>query len=182
MPVTILTKNGTITPPSNSLGIGELAVDLATQKLYTSTDGINVVELLGSAPGGGLPAGTVTDSMLYWDGAAWIENVNVTVDPSGVMTGVGFIGPLTGDVAGNVTGSLTGNADTATTAATATLATTATNADSADAMDGVDAEFFNRATNLDSSAEVQPIEMQTMTQAEYDLITPTSSTIYYVKP
>lgn len=55
----IITKNGTGVPPSEALQKGELAVDLDGLKLYTSTDGNDVVEV--SAEGGG------GDSLNYYD-------------------------------------------------------------------------------------------------------------------
>ena len=45
----IITKNGTGVPPSEALQKGELAVDLDGLKLYTSTDGTDVVEVSASA-------------------------------------------------------------------------------------------------------------------------------------
>ena len=45
----IITKNGTGVPPGEALQKGELAVDLDGLKLYTSTDGSDVVEVSASA-------------------------------------------------------------------------------------------------------------------------------------
>lgn len=44
----IITKNGTGVPPGEALQKGELAVDLDALKLYTSTDGSDVVEVSAS--------------------------------------------------------------------------------------------------------------------------------------
>lgn len=44
----IITKNGAGVPPSEALQKGELAVDLEGLKLYTSTDGSDVVEVSGA--------------------------------------------------------------------------------------------------------------------------------------
>ena len=53
MAVIIQTKRGAGKPVDGTLALGELAVDLNASKLYTSTDGTNVVELVGG--GGGDP-------------------------------------------------------------------------------------------------------------------------------
>ena len=45
MPVTILTRNGANIPATGQLAAGELAVDLTALKLYSSTNGTDVVEI-----------------------------------------------------------------------------------------------------------------------------------------
>lgn len=45
MPTKIITKNGSGVPAGGALDQGELAVDLTNKKLYSSTDGTDVVEI-----------------------------------------------------------------------------------------------------------------------------------------
>lgn len=45
MPTKIITKNGSGTPATSTLDVGELAVDLTNKKLYSSTNGTDVVEI-----------------------------------------------------------------------------------------------------------------------------------------
>src|SRR5210317_552521 len=42
---TIITKNGTGVPANSSLATGELAVDPTNKKIYTSSNGTNVIEV-----------------------------------------------------------------------------------------------------------------------------------------
>ena len=67
----IITKNGTGVPPGEALQKGELAVDLDGLKLYTSTNGTDVVEVS--------PAPEVTDG-------AWSANdgyIQIADEPNG---------------------------------------------------------------------------------------------------
>jgi len=66
-----------------------------------------------------IDAGTVTDQSTRWDNTTsrWVPNSTITMTAAGLVTAVGFAGPLTGNVTGNVTGNLIGNADSATLAA-----------------------------------------------------------------
>lgn len=54
MPTKIITKNGSGTPAASALDVGELAVDLTNKKLYSSTNGTDVVEI---GVGAGFDAG-----------------------------------------------------------------------------------------------------------------------------
>ena len=50
MPTKIITKNGSGVPAGGALDQGELAVDLTNKKLYSSTDGTDVVEIAPNTP------------------------------------------------------------------------------------------------------------------------------------
>jgi hypothetical protein len=52
MPTTIITKNGTGLPADSTVAANELAVDSAAGTLYTSTNGVDVVPIVGGGGGG----------------------------------------------------------------------------------------------------------------------------------
>lgn len=52
MPTKIITKNGSGTPPSTTLARGELGLDLTNNKLYSSTNGTDIVEITPTMPEG----------------------------------------------------------------------------------------------------------------------------------
>lgn len=180
--------------------LGQLYMRWNGNKSYIRVGGVwEEIAYVGSGssiPDGDTPGGL---TRLNWNGTAWIaakpditdgstdtaiptwstangqwsENGNVTVTAGGNVTATGFTGPLTG----NVTGNLTGNADTATSA---TSATTATTADNATQLGGVAAANYPKATNVAGSGETQPTDFQVLTQAEYDGLTPASTTVYFI--
>ena len=73
------------------------------------------------------------------------------------------VASVTADVTGNVTGDLTGTADDSL------------------ALGGTVAAEIPKATNEASAAGVQPTDIQTLTQSEYDdIVTPDANTLYFI--
>jgi hypothetical protein len=67
MATKIITKNGSGTPSSGALDTGELAVDLTNAKLYSSTDGTDIIEISPEFDGQ-LADGTVSAPSLTFSG------------------------------------------------------------------------------------------------------------------
>lgn len=75
MPTKIITKNGSGTPAASALDQGELAVDLTNKKLFTSTNGTDIVEV-----------GEATFARVCWNGGVLYAEKNIS---SVVINGIG---------------------------------------------------------------------------------------------
>ena len=70
-------------------GRGQLWVRNDSPNVLVFTDDTGVDTVLGAGGGGGLPTGTVTNSILRWDGAAWVEETGFEVDVNGAIARFG---------------------------------------------------------------------------------------------
>ena len=82
MATTIITKNGNGVPADGTLAVGELAVDLDTGIIYTSSDGNDVITATEDVLIG---PGTTLNTLATWDGTEWTENLKVKADPTGAV-------------------------------------------------------------------------------------------------
>jgi hypothetical protein len=104
MTTVIQTKNGTGVPDDQELFIAELAIDLASRTLYTSTDGIDIVRVGAAGNAGDVVPGTVDGTTLKWRFAQdvdevdeWVENTNIQHPASlgGTSPWLGYIDETT---------------------------------------------------------------------------------------
>ena len=157
MPIINKTK-ATTGAGSAALAVGELASNTADDTLYLGTPGGNVLLTDGTNL---LPASGNEHEVLAHDGSNWVAVDTVTADVTGDLTG-NVTGNLDGGVLGNVVGDLAGTADNALR------------------LCGTLTAEVPKATNEASAAGVQPTDIQTLTQAEYDVLTKDANTLYFI--
>ena len=156
MSVTIIHKKGSGIPSADSLSVAEIAVDIVTGKLYTKTNDGNVVEISGSSDGsggGGYVHIGATPPSDPQEGQEWLE-----IPADGDATMWVYDGEKWLQHPGGK--------------------------DGAPGADGITPDMSDYYTKAESEAKFVDSDsvrsIQTLTQAEYDSLSPDSNTLYVI--
>ena len=156
-----------------------------------------------SSGGEAVPPGSVAGDALRWDGSAWVVATGFGIDGSGNVTPVGTVDGR--DVAADGTAQDTHIADATIHFTEASIDHTAitnvgtnthaqidthiadatihwADSASADPQARTNAGWVDsvQVVNAAAAAQAQPTDLQTLTQAEYDGLTPDANTLYFI--